>query len=187
MALTCSEKEDSPLCAMSMELGIFTLSFSMHSFVKKNRKFWADASHLIKLLIYKQLQPSLLTVFSIKKEFPSIFIEIGLGGIGSSQEVFSNVCSFDGPRERLQKEDEENQQKITRGLQNSAFSESESNNTSKKEENLSFMNDEKLRCVICICRHGDRYLVSSAVHLCRTPKQKLKFKVTSPTLLDLFN
>lgn len=56
----------------------------MHSFVKKNRKFWADASHLIKLLIYKQLQPSLLTVFLIKKEFPSIFIEIGLGGIGSS-------------------------------------------------------------------------------------------------------
>lgn len=62
----------------------FFLSFSMHSFVKKNRKFWADASHLIKLLIYKQLQPSLLTVFLIKKEFPSIFIEIGLGGIGSS-------------------------------------------------------------------------------------------------------
>lgn len=70
VALTCSEKEDSPLCAMSMELGIFFLSFSMHSFVKKNRKFWADASHLIKLLIYKQLQPSLLTVFLIKKNFP---------------------------------------------------------------------------------------------------------------------
>ena len=41
---------------------------------------------------------------------------------------------------------------------------------------------ETLRAVICVCRHGDRYLYDGRMKY-RTPKQKLKFKVMSDSLL----
>lgn len=47
-----------------------------------------------------------------------------------------------------------------------------SNNTHKTQEN----ENEELRCVCAVARHGDR-----------TPKQKLKLSITQPGLLDLFH
>ena len=44
-------------------------------------------------------------------------------------------------------------------------------------------NKETLRAVICVCRHGDRWARRHAMKR-RTPKQKMKFKVTSESLLS---
>ena len=44
-------------------------------------------------------------------------------------------------------------------------------------------NKETLRAVICVCRHGDRWARRHAMKR-RTPKQKMKFKVTSESLLN---
>ena len=44
-------------------------------------------------------------------------------------------------------------------------------------------NKETLRAVICVCRHGDRLARRHALRN-RTPKQKMKFKVTSESLLN---
>lgn len=42
---------------------------------------------------------------------------------------------------------------------------------------------EHIRAVICVCRHGDRYSIKYVV-IHRTPKQKLKFKVKSQSLIS---
>lgn len=127
------------------------------SFVKNSKRYYDDCASILRSLILGLVDPRRLEA----KPIPDLVTL----QCGSSFSYNASCGMADDDALLQQEEEEEEEEEDVPGLDVK-----EAEHTEQRSQT------EELRCVLAVIRHGDR-----------TPKQKLKVKVTATPLLALFN
>lgn len=143
------------------------------SFVKNSRKYYDDASQILIEIFVSQIRPELFSIPSTRLPLLRNSNDLLLGRSRSSSAVTNTPTNTSGSGTGNANDFETSSvttvEDQARSQTPDEFSRSPQIPAIKEDE-------EELRCLIAIIRHGDR-----------TPKQKMKLKITIPKYLDYFH